>query len=256
MNINFLCSLPRAGNTILGSIVNENKKIKLSPNSILLDILYKLNNLKETETFKNFPNHNSFDNVMKSCFQTYYKDWEAELIIDRGPWGTPYNLNILKNIFKKPKFIILLRPLEECLASFAKLQIDNKKYTKNNVNKCLFELLDFERGILGKNLWSINNLIKNKEHYKIFYYKDLIDNTELFLKNLSKYIGYDIEKPQKLKQFSINNIYYDDTSSENLHRINTNSIKKSNYAVEDYLNYNMMQYIKKYNLTLEENENK
>ena len=28
----FLSSLPRAGNTLLGSILNQNKKIKVSPN--------------------------------------------------------------------------------------------------------------------------------------------------------------------------------------------------------------------------------
>jgi hypothetical protein len=226
MNIIFLCSLPRAGNTLLGSIINENKKVKLSPNSILLDVLYELFSLKEKPIFKNFPNHNSFDNMVKSCFSTYYEDWQAELIIDRGPWGTPCNLNIIKNIFKKPKFIILLRPLEECLASFAKIQIDNKQYTKNNVNKYLFELLDFEQGILGKNLWSIQNLIKNKEDYKIFYYEDLVNNTELFLKNLSKYINYEIKNPKKLQQFKINNIYYDDMDIKNLHTIKTNFIKK------------------------------
>ena len=246
MNIVFLCSLPRAGNTLLGSIINQNKEIKLSPKSILLDILYVLNNLKEGEIFKNFPKHSSLDNLIKSCLSTYYKDWEAKLIIDRGPWGTPYNLKLIKKLIKKPKFIVLLRSLEECLASFAKLQIDNKNYTKNNINKYLFELMNTERGIIGKNLWSINNLIKNKENYKVFYYDDLINNTDLFLKNLSEYINCDIKKPKKLKQFNVNNTYYEDILIKNLHKINTSCIKKSNYAVEDYLNYDIIEYIKKY----------
>ena len=63
MNINFLCSLPRAGNTLLGAIINENKKIKLSPNSITLDIIYKLNELKNNDIFKNFPKNSSLDNL-------------------------------------------------------------------------------------------------------------------------------------------------------------------------------------------------
>lgn len=96
MNINFLCSLPRAGNTLLGSIINENKKIKLSPNSITLDIVYKLHELKNDDIFKNFPKHSSLDNLIKSSLQNYYKDWNCDLIIDRGPWGTPDNLYILK----------------------------------------------------------------------------------------------------------------------------------------------------------------
>ena len=251
MNIIFLCSLPRAGNTVLGSIINQTKKVKLSPNSILLDILHQLHSLKETQIFKNFPKHSSLHNVINSCIPKYYKDWKAELIIDRGPWGTPCNLNIIKNIIEKPKFIILLRSLEECLASFAKLQIDNKNYTKNNINKYLFEIMHPETGVMGKNLWSIHNLIKNKENYKIFYYEDLVDNTDLFLKNLSKYVNYDIKNPKKLEQFNVHNTYYEDIDIKNLHKINTDSIKKSNYVIEDYLNYDMVQYIKKYNSTLD-----
>ena len=49
MNINFLCSLPRAGNTLLGSIINENQGIKCSPNSICTDIVFQLNSLKSND---------------------------------------------------------------------------------------------------------------------------------------------------------------------------------------------------------------
>ena len=66
MDIVFLCSIPRAGNTLLGSIINQNKKIKLSPNSISLDILHQLHCLKETPIFKNFPKHSSLDNVIRN----------------------------------------------------------------------------------------------------------------------------------------------------------------------------------------------
>ena len=167
--------------------------------------------------------------------------------IDRGPWGTPFNLQLIKKLIIKPKFIILIRPLEECLASFAKIQIDNKNYTKNNINKYLFEIMNPTTGVIGKNLWSIHNLIKNKENYKIFYYEDLVNNTDVFLKNLSKYVNYNIKKPKKLKQFNINNTYYKDIKIKNLHTINTDSIKKSTYTIEDYLNYDMIQHIKEYN---------
>jgi hypothetical protein len=243
MNINFLCSLPRAGNTLLGSIINENKKIKLSPNSITLDIVYKLHELKNDDIFKNFPKHSSLDNLIKSSLQNYYKDWNCDLIIDRGPWGTPDNLYILKKIINNPKFLILLRPLEECLASFAKIQIDNKNYTKNNINNYLLRLLRQDE-VIGKNIWSINNLIKENENYKIFYYDDLINNTDYFLQNLSLFLGFDIKKPKKLKQFSIDQIYYKDNYIDNLHKIRTDKIEKLNYVVEDYLNYDMIQFIK------------
>ena len=86
MNIVFLSSLPRAGNTLLGSIINENNKIKLSPNSITLDILYELDRLKQKDIFKNFPKESSLNNLIKQSLFEYYKDWNCNLILDRGPW--------------------------------------------------------------------------------------------------------------------------------------------------------------------------
>jgi len=38
--IYFLTSLPRAGNTLLGSIINKNPKINLTANTLLTDVIY------------------------------------------------------------------------------------------------------------------------------------------------------------------------------------------------------------------------
>jgi hypothetical protein len=93
----FLCSLPRAGNTLLGSILNQSKDIKLTANSILPEIIYQLYLIKQQELFKNFPDHNSYNNIIKNIFDNYYKNWNVNNIITRGIWGTPNNLNLLKS---------------------------------------------------------------------------------------------------------------------------------------------------------------
>ena len=36
-------------------------------------------------------------NVIKNVFNNYYKDWKHDYIIDRSPWGTPFNLSYLKS---------------------------------------------------------------------------------------------------------------------------------------------------------------
>ena len=69
----FLHGLPRAGNTLLGSILNQNSKIAVTANSICADMLGELYSLKHTDIFKNFPDHKSFDSVTKSLFQNYTK---------------------------------------------------------------------------------------------------------------------------------------------------------------------------------------
>ena len=118
----FLTGLPRSGNTLLGSIINQNTNISLTANTILTDVFYQLHLIKDYQIYKNFPDENSFNNIIKNVFNNYYKDWKAKFIIDRGLWGTPANLQLLKTIIKKPKFIILYRPVLECLASFIKIE--------------------------------------------------------------------------------------------------------------------------------------
>ena len=118
----FLCGLPRAGNTLLASLINQNPNITLTANSIVPEIIYQLASLKKTEVYRNFPDWKSLDNVIINTFDNYYKDYSAEHIIDRGPWGTPQNLEYIKGLFDKPKFIILVRPVIECLASFLKME--------------------------------------------------------------------------------------------------------------------------------------
>jgi hypothetical protein len=229
----FLCGIPRAGNTLFSSIINQNKNIKVTANSILPEILYYLCGLKNKDVFQNFPDHQSLNNVIETIIGSYYKDWKAEVIIDRAPWGTPDNLNIIKQLIKKPKFIILIRPVIECIASFAKLQIDNGIYTKENIHLYVEELMSTE-GITGKNIWSIKNLIKEKEDYKIFSYDDLVNNTDRFLKDLSAFIGFKIKHYNELKQFNVNDVYYQD-GIENLHKIRIDQIKRQKYDIRDYL---------------------
>ena len=96
----FLHGLPRTGNTLLGSILNQNPKIAVTANSPCADMLGEMYMLKHTDIFKNFPDHKSFDNVAKSLFKNYYKDWSADYIIDRAPWGYPINLKFLKEVQK------------------------------------------------------------------------------------------------------------------------------------------------------------
>ena len=55
----YLAGLPRAGNTLLSSILNQNPKVKVSANSILPTITWNLFCLKENKVFKNFPDHKS-----------------------------------------------------------------------------------------------------------------------------------------------------------------------------------------------------
>ena len=72
----FLTGLPRSGNTLLGSIINQNNKISLTANTILTDVLYQLHLLTDCEILRNFPDKKSFNNIIKNVFDNYYKHWK------------------------------------------------------------------------------------------------------------------------------------------------------------------------------------
>jgi len=62
----YLCGLPRAGNTLLSTLFNQNPEISATANSVITEIFKDLNNLKRSDTFLNYPDHDSFDNVIKA----------------------------------------------------------------------------------------------------------------------------------------------------------------------------------------------
>jgi hypothetical protein len=236
-NIYFLCGLPRAGNTLLGSIINQSESVKLTANTILTDVIYQLQLIKDIEIYKNFPDKKSLDNIIKNVFNNYYENWNVDNIIDRGPWGTPGNLKYLKEIIKNPKFIVLYRPVLECLASFIKIE------NPANVEERCYELMSCN-GIIGKSLWSIKNIIKEKEDHIIIHYKDFIKNPNKQIKTMFNYLkipftNFDLSN---LKQFSVNNVDYNDSIYKlPLHKIRTDKIKLNKYNVKDYLPANIIK---------------
>ena len=96
----FLIALPRSGNTLFESIMNQNPEVACTGNSITLEIMKDLHHLKMTDVFLNFPDHKSLDNVMDIVYDNYYKDWPQSIIIDRGPVLTPGNFYVMQKHFK------------------------------------------------------------------------------------------------------------------------------------------------------------
>ena len=95
----FLVAMPRSGNTLFASIMNQNPNIACTANSITLEIMKDLFLLKKTDVFENYPNHQSLDNVLDSVYVNYYKDWPHKYIIDRGPVMTKGNFALMKKHF-------------------------------------------------------------------------------------------------------------------------------------------------------------
>ena len=125
----FLIALPRSGNTLFASIMNQNPEIATTANSVTLEIMKNIYAIKTIDTFQNFPDHKSLDNVLDNVYNLYYKDWPQRIIIDRGPVltsGTPGNFELIKKHFKYGfKCIVLLRDLIDVFASYMQWYTEN-----------------------------------------------------------------------------------------------------------------------------------
>ena len=235
-DIFFLHGLPRAGNTLFSSIMNQNPDVGVSANSICADMMGELFMLKHTDIFKNFPDHKSFDNVAKTVFENYYKDWPYKYIIDRAPWGYPINLKFLKETKSNIKIIVFVRDVIEVLGSFIawsekeSTSFVNQQAAKTREEKC--EMLMNKNGVIVKELIGIKHLLdyQPKEIYHIVKFNDLVKDVKNTIDGVYNFL--DIPKFKhdfnNINQFKVNNMSYDDAIvGEGLHTLQTGAI--SNY---------------------------
>jgi len=230
----FLVSLPRSGNTVIGSILNQNRNIACTANSVVFEILHRINETKNTDLFMNFPDHKSIHNISKKVINNYYQDWEQETIIDRSPATTPKNLEYYD--YHNYKFIFLKRNLIEIIKSFINLSIQNKD--QRPIEE-IYESIINSNSILLRSILAISNGIKtlNRKNYIVLEYENFINNSKKEVNRIYTFLNL---KPFKhrfknLDQFSVNGLKYDDNifnTYKNLHKINTKSIMKNDYYIE------------------------
>ena len=231
----FLVALPRSGNTLLASILNQNPDIAATANSMTLEIMKVLFLLKETDVFKNYPDHKSLDNVLNTVFDNYYKDWPQRIIVDRGPVTTPGNFNLMQKHFgNRFKVIVLVRDLIDVLASFVKwFENEPTAYPNKlgkNIEEKLWALMD-KNGSIAKELIAIQNAFNYKEICHFIKYDDLVKNPQQTITNLYQFLDEPLYPHQfsNLKQFQLNGIGYDDKElGNNLHMIRTEVRKEDN----------------------------
>ena len=226
--------MPRSGNTLFASIMNQNPEVVVTANSITLEIMKDIFLLKQTDVFQNYPDHKSLDNVLDSVYDTFYKDWPQRIIIDRGPVMTLGNFELMQKHFKRPfKCIILLRDLMDVLASCMKWYTENpdafvNRYGCKNDDEKLGMIMNKEGG-LAKELKAIQNSFNYKDVCYYLKYDDLIKSPEEEIRKIYKFIDepYFNHRFIDLDQLQINKIKYNDSIvGKNMHTIKTGEIMK------------------------------
>ncbi len=229
----FLVALPRSGNTLFTSIINQNPEIAATPNSITLEIMKDLFLLKETDVFQNYPDHRSLDNVLDVVYDNYYKDWPQRIIIDRGPVMTPGNFALMQKHFKRPfKCIVLLRDLMDVLASYMQWYTENldafpNKYGDTDEEK--LSMIMNTKGAVAKDLEAIKNSYNYPDMCHYVKYDDMVTQPEQEFKKIYEFLGepYFNHRFDNLDQVSVNGLSYDDRIvGSNMHKLFDGPVRK------------------------------
>ena len=231
----FLSAMPRSGNTLFASIMNQNPDVVVTANSITLEIMKDLFFLKRIDTFQNFPDHESLNQVMDMVYPAFYKNWSYKYIIDRGPVGTEGNLALMKKHFKQPiKCIVLLRDLMDVVASYIKWFETEPSSFINKKGNTVDEKLSYvmqDEGAVAKELKCIQHLMKPENRHMAYFFKydDFVIDPEKYIKEIYQFleIPYFQHKFIDLDQLMINGIKYNDGFiGKNMHTIRIKEIKK------------------------------
>lgn len=266
----FLVGLPRSGITLLSSILNQNKKIIVSPLSLCAHMIDSVE--KELKFHDNSilfpPDERSINSVLSNFLNNYYEHFECDYIIDRNQaWGTPHYLDIIKKyITDDIKIIFPVRPLVEILTSFCSMCDENPNnfidqsikqeewYNYKDINQTRCEWLMRSRGQMDTSLFSLKNLLEkeNKEYLHLIKYDNIIINPQKTIDSLYNFL--DIEKFEhdfnNISNFSFSQKNYNDLhelfQTPNLHFVRSKIEKKSKdpykvlgkRLVNIYKNYN------------------
>jgi sulfotransferase len=201
----FLAGMPRSGNTLLSSILNQNPDIYSSPLSPITSILWQFDQgLMHDENFLRLTDAQPALNIGNNIIKNYYSNINKSVIIDREKaWGTEANLALIKKyITPNPKIIFTVRPIIEILTSFMailpedsyidrKMQNEGwwyKNYLTKNDNRC--DYLMSPGGQIDKSLLSINQIISsdNKNMFHIVSYDEIVNKPEDTLKGIYKFL--------------------------------------------------------------------
>ena len=201
----FYSGLPRAGGTMLASVMNQHPDLYVSPLSPTVELLYYTEKYFDegSEAYSANPQPLAKQSVLESLPREYYKNIPKKYIMDNNrAW--PNNVDrICRFMTTKPKIVCIVRDIPSILASFIDLVnrsnnpgdnfidrwlLDNRMEL-NTKNRCYY--LMQPTGIVNQSLWSMyqgysNTRVKACMH--IVEYDDLISKPDEIMSGIVDFL--------------------------------------------------------------------
>jgi sulfotransferase len=180
----FLSGLPRTGSTLLSSILSQNPNIHAEGASHVCELMRQsffcsLNKQKDNwnDIISISEKQEIVKNIIKNIPYYYYESVKKPIILDKSRiWTLPENNIVIKNFLtENPKTIVLIRPLEEIVASFVKLRRDNNWHENDLYDDLLDDGQDPIMLALQGAIWAKEN---NNGEFLFINYEQILFQTE------------------------------------------------------------------------------
>ena len=206
-----MAGLPRAGSTMLSSILNQNPRIYSGPSSPVLSTMYAVeNNFANDELYHGYPKPDQVKLILSNIINQFYDDVKKPVVCDKNRAWVSRVEYIEGYIGQTPKIICPVRSIDEILTSMitmirrnpykegnSRINFIDEQLVKLNIpinddNRC--EYIAGPQGILGQ---SINAIMEGLnvgwgKYFHFVEYRDLVSNPQEEMNKIYQFIG---EKP-------------------------------------------------------------
>jgi len=206
--IHYLAGLPRSGNTVLSSILNQNPNFYSSPLSPTTDLAWAIvREYSQNSNALRNQNLKTLKNVLKGMQHSLYENIEQPIIFDREKfWATPGNLSLLKeSINPNPKIIFTTRNILEILASYIKEDkknpfIDNLMEEKDFYPRFYLPIDDARCEFIMSQDYQVSKSLtglsfgmqeKHKDNFHFVDYNNLVNNPKEIMEGIYKFLEID-----------------------------------------------------------------
>ena len=180
-----LGGLPRTGSTLLASILFQNPQIHTEGNSALCQLMWDIKMSCQGPSLPSLISSHRLDiphTLLSSLPGIYYNRVNTPTIFDKNfGWVTPENVQLIKDYIRPdPKIIVMTRPVQEVIDSFARVMrqngwaVDPESY-----------LMAEDNDLIRKPLYGVEYARENNNGEFLFIeYDELVDHTQDVLKSV------------------------------------------------------------------------
>ena len=133
--IHFLSSLPRSGSTLLASLLNQNPDVFASNTSNLCELMGAVIDAWQSarSTVAQGDTPNELYSLLRGLSGARYPSTNINFDKGRG-WCAPHVISVMKEVQDEVKIVSTVRPVADCMASFAKISntVDITSFCKTN----------------------------------------------------------------------------------------------------------------------------